>query len=744
MQDKIENAHDPADNIHDAKKNSAVNLGDTALENTLEVINGGSDSAISFDSTPAGAEAEGTESVAHAPSDGVVADAVPSVADIARRLKERSLRERERREREQNTTGSGPAADHPAAPDNIYALEARCESAKKKLKEVRRIRSVSEKAVTAKNGELNELAKQLVALSGAGKGGTPEYEALKRKQEDGNDARSELVKQHHDAECAVSKLEKELSDLSTRIEAAASAAAGESGVDSDDEQDEMDILGIRPGWDWKDNLYFPGKTGMIVRAGHDEAYDRATFNQMHMALWIEETSAPSMTNKKNPWVHVTGMKRGKQVKNANDAVVACGEKRLVIKEGKKRYVNLWDKDSLPLPLADDVEYTDGDKDAIALTEYWIGNLCSRHEVTTIEKSGPYAGRTSGEKYFDYVMSYVSLNVRHPGRTVGWMPIFKGVEGDGKSMFALLMGALLGEDNVTSIDNTDVCAETFNDYQKGYLFVFVEEIEAPAGKRRMLPINNLKTPLTNPKVSVRGKHEKRVTIKNRTNYGGGTNSGRALPMHDNDRRFGIFYSHWKNIEELEAKVAAAGYGDLYEDFFTALVDAFSNHAPALIRHFMNRPLATQRTGKPFRYNMRAPHTEFKDRMADQADEGLSVTKGLVKQVIEAGGFGFGPKVVAMIHLKHAIEHHKECSLDDDQVPNIIDALDKLGYVKRKSMVTWDGGQNHKRTVYINEDIKLPDDVRAANPMIVKMLDETTVNSDGSKREPLGPYRPGSGF
>ena len=160
-------------------------------------------------------------------------------------------------------------------------------------------------------------------------------------------------------------------------------------------------------------------------------------------------------------------------------------------------------------------------------------------------------------------SYLAHCVQFPGKKIHWALMLQGVEGDGKSFFAEMMKYMLGETNCQSI-GAEVLEEQYTPWSEGNCLVVIEEVKMD-NYRKYEVLNRLKPYITNPTISVRKMYTDVYEAVNTTNYLALTNFKDALPIGDNDRRYGIIFSRWQSKDKLEAWMSANTnyYSDLYE-------------------------------------------------------------------------------------------------------------------------------------------------------------------------------------
>lgn len=147
------------------------------------------------------------------------------------------------------------------------------------------------------------------------------------------------------------------------------------------------------------------------------------------------------------------------------------------------------------------------------------------------------------------LDYVAYVAKHPGRRVNWAVLLQGVEGDGKSFWAVLLRAVMGFSNVRVV-NGSMLEERFTGWAEGQCLVCVEEIRM-IGHNRYDAINRIKPFITNDVVEIHPKGQDPREIHNTSNYLLFTNYKDALPLDDNSRRYMVLFSRWQRKADLDA-------------------------------------------------------------------------------------------------------------------------------------------------------------------------------------------------
>lgn len=186
-------------------------------------------------------------------------------------------------------------------------------------------------------------------------------------------------------------------------------------------------------------------------------------------------------------------------------------------------------------------------------------------------------------------------------------MIQGVQGDGKTFFHLLMGAVLGGANVRTI-NGDMLAEKYTPWAEGSQFCFIEEVRLH-GKDRYAIINKVKPYITNVMAPVRRMNVDVYDVLNTVSYMLTTNHKDGVPVDANDTRFFPMFSRWQIKAKLDRFNAAN------PEYYVEL-HAVLEHAGELRRWLLDYELCEE-----FNPERRAPVSSSKAEMIylNQTDE-----------------------------------------------------------------------------------------------------------------------------
>jgi len=199
------------------------------------------------------------------------------------------------------------------------------------------------------------------------------------------------------------------------------------------------------------------------------------------------------------------------------------------------------------------------------------------------------------------LDYIAYIVQNPGKRPGWAVLIQGTEGDGKTFFGVMLGAVLGSDNVRMLNAKTVQGD-FNGWAEGQQVVFVEEIRLH-GHNRYDVLNQIKPLITNSVIEIHRKGVDPYNVPNMSSYILATNYRDALPLNENDSRYFVLFSRFQTKLALDAfKVQNPSY---YDDLYAAIEESAGAIRGWLLEHEI---------GPDFSVGNRAPESRAKRYMA----------------------------------------------------------------------------------------------------------------------------------
>lgn len=239
------------------------------------------------------------------------------------------------------------------------------------------------------------------------------------------------------------------------------------------------------------------------------------------------------------------------------------------------------------------------------------------DATPLERHIRYL--CSNEKEFGYICDWLAHLVQHPGRKIMCAIVLVGKQGTGKTGLTQLLTAILGQRNVTVVSTTEL-KSGFNEYLEARQLVVVEEIMALGRKEIM---NELKPLITQSRISINAKHQRRYEIENCANFIFLSNSHEALALEDGDRRYFVVHS--------EADPRDTAY---YEALF-----GWIRESPSVALHWL---LARDITG--FDPNKPPPMTAGKAAMIEASKPPLDA---VLDELIEGGRYPFSSDLIDLL-------------------------------------------------------------------------------------------------
>lgn len=259
---------------------------------------------------------------------------------------------------------------------------------------------------------------------------------------------------------------------------------------------------------------------------------------------------------------------------------------------------------------------------------------------------------------DIFLDWFAYNIQFPGKKIMWALVILGGQGIGKSFFAFIFRNLLGEFNVSCPTNEQI-HDKYTDWQKGCQLVIIEELMA---RGRIDLLNKLKPIITELWTMIREMYTPPHRYPNRFNIIAFTNHENALPIDNDDRRYGI----------LESKVTAQGT-DYYNRLWSWAEKPEST--AALLHYFKQRDISH------FKRHARAPSTKAKEAMIEASRTPL---EQWIIGGIEDNCWPFNRNLVAIRHL--TAEHVCPHQFRSYSPQKWAEALKKAGAVRYPKAVT----------------------------------------------------------
>lgn len=245
----------------------------------------------------------------------------------------------------------------------------------------------------------------------------------------------------------------------------------------------------------------------------------------------------------------------------------------------------------------------------------------------ITKSGRKAAETvlnyfrvqfPDDNEFHRAMDWIAWVINNPALRMSYSLLILGGQGSGKSIVKKFLKAMLGAKNVGTVNN-QVIQKSFTGWQAGSIVKVIEEISVSG--HRYDVVNALKEPISNEELFIERKGADGIEEVNTASWMMYTNDIAALPITDNDRRFLIVRSRFRNKEEVME------FTRENPKFFKTFEIAFTKYAPEIRLWFKDWEYQPD-----FNREGHAPETESTKDMIDTSQDDFTV---LVREAIESG-------------------------------------------------------------------------------------------------------------
>lgn len=276
------------------------------------------------------------------------------------------------------------------------------------------------------------------------------------------------------------------------------------------------------------------------------------------------------------------------------------------------------------------------------------------------------------------LAYIVKTQQRPN----WATVLQGVDGDGKSFFGALMGAILGSKNVRMLDAQQL-EDRYTGWAVGQLFCFIEELRLQ-GHSRYDILNKIKPYITNEAINVHPKNINPYTALNTTAYMATTNFRDALPVNDNDRRWFVLYSKWQTGDQLR------GFLTENPDYFNILWATLAR--AGALRKWLNE----YEPHEEFEPKGRAPMTRAK---ADMVSLSKSDAQTALEEIIAENTH---PRLSSDLIVTGALTAFLYDNVEESvSTRSMSSLLSSLGYVKLPHKVYLGSEANTKESVWVRD-------------------------------------------
>lgn len=290
-----------------------------------------------------------------------------------------------------------------------------------------------------------------------------------------------------------------------------------------------------------------------------------------------------------------------------------------------------------------------------------------------------------ERDANILLQWMASCVQNPGAKFQWWPVIQGTKGNGKTLLLEVMFEAVGS-RYSHLVNAEALQRTgnqFNAWIDRKLFLGFEEIHTGEGQHHFTDM--MKTTVTNRRIAAEGKGAAQGTIDNRANGMMLTNHRGAVPVDDDERRYGIFHTAQQSADDL-ARDGMTG------TYFPDLYDWLRAGGYAIVTHYL-RNLPLRDALDPAR-GWRAPVTSS---TADAKAESLGNVELEILDRIEQGAPGFKGGWISSVAFGAVMERMR---IGRKRWPAV---LRSLGYVSHPNLkdgrVTVPLSDNSKPRLYV---------------------------------------------
>ncbi|MEG1129783.1 MAG: DUF5906 domain-containing protein [Comamonas sp.] len=273
-----------------------------------------------------------------------------------------------------------------------------------------------------------------------------------------------------------------------------------------------------------------------------------------------------------------------------------------------------------------------------------------------------------------LLSWMAALVQYPGHKFAWAPVLQGVEGNGKSFFAMCCSAAVSPLYSHTPRSKDLMKE-FNSWMHRKLFAIVDEARVDTPEM----IEALRNLITEETQTIEPKGVDADSQRVFTNFMFTMNDKKAMKKTRNDRRLAMFYT----AQQCEADIARDGMDGEYmpnlyawakgQHAFKHLGDGYGF---AVITHYLKRFKIPDELN-PIGMAHRAPRTSAHEEAVSGA---LGLREQEVQEAIDSGAIGFRGGWVSS---HYALEQLRK-TWKNVQQSNLLEVMGNLGYVRHPGL------------------------------------------------------------
>lgn len=215
-----------------------------------------------------------------------------------------------------------------------------------------------------------------------------------------------------------------------------------------------------------------------------------------------------------------------------------------------------------------------------------------------------------------LLSWMASCIRNPGKKFQWWPVLIGAKGNAKTMLINLMEYCIGSrySHMVNAGKMTRNGINFNGWIRNKLFLGVEEVYS-ANRRDFL--EEFKPYVTNRRLPIEGKGIEEYTGDNRANGIMTSNHWDGVPIDENERRYGIFFTAQQTAEDCFRDGLTPAY-------FSKLWDWLDDRGFAIVNHYL-RNYVIDPAYDPAKLSTRAPKTS-------STEKAIAASLGTIEQEI----------------------------------------------------------------------------------------------------------------
>jgi hypothetical protein len=243
----------------------------------------------------------------------------------------------------------------------------------------------------------------------------------------------------------------------------------------------------------------------------------------------------------------------------------------------------------------------------------------------------------------YLLDFLAHLIQKPWRKIKVTILIIGEPGIGKSLLGEMMSKLIGEQNTTTIEESDL-RSSFNEWMDGVQLVLVNELMTVDRQETM---NRLKSYITDPWLRINRKNVQTYRYPNRANFLMFSNYESAAKIEKGDRRYFIWISKAKKREP---------------DYYSALWRWFDDGGAQALLHFLQT-----RDISAFNPDAEPPLTKSKERVIDHSRNAI---EAYLQDLFDAGDAPFQHDLIVINDLIDYLRDFKKTAVTHKTLSNFV--------------------------------------------------------------------------